>query len=115
MNAKMYVKEANYLDVKRVQQWPQDQRKILIMGPGTEKTFKDKETGQERVKIQIPVARVYDKTEYIWTPSQMALFDLAEELETWDTEKWVGAVVKPVIKQTSYGRDTLCATVIQKP
>lgn len=114
MDSKKYIKESNYLSVKAVSQWDLEQRTVTILGPGEEKEFQDKETKEKQHKLQIPVMRATDKAQYEWTLSQTAIKELAADLGTYDTTKWVGATVRLAVRQSN-GRETLGATVIMRP
>lgn len=115
MDSKQYIKESTYLSVKTVKNdWQPDQRIITILGPGEEKKFKNEKTGEETPKLQIPVMRANNKQQYEWTLSQTAIKDLAAELGTYDTQKWIGASVKLMIRPAGAG-ETLTGTVINRP
>ena len=110
MDLTKYMKQSNYLSVKTVNQWNQQQKMVVITGEGEEKTYNEQGKPTQH-KWQIPVTRTSDNTQYNWTLSQTAINDLSQELGT-DTEKWVGALIKLMIKQVGAG-ETLTATVIQ--
>lgn len=114
MDTKKYIKESSYLSVKTVKNdWQPDQRVVTITGAGEEKTFKS-EKGEEQVKLQIPVMRAINKQHYDWTLSQTAIKDIAGELGTYDSTKWVGASVKLMIRPAGAG-ETLTCTVLTRP
>lgn len=115
MDTKKFIKESSYLSVKTVKnEWQPDQRIVTIIGAGEEKTFKT-EAGTEQLKLQIPVTRASNKQHYEWTLSTAAIKDLAADLGTYDSNKWVGASVKLLIKELSGGKETLTCTVLNRP
>ena len=115
MDTKKYIKESNYLSVSTVKsEWAPDERLVTIVGAGEEKKFKS-DKGEEQVKLQIPVVRVSNKQHYDWTLSQTAIKDLAGELGTYDSTKWVGATVKLMVRTVGQGKETLTCTVLVRP
>lgn len=115
MDTKKYIKESSYLSVKTVKnEWQPEDRVITIMGAGEEKTYKNEKTGENQLKLQIPVMRATNKQHYEWTLSQTAIKDLAADLGTYDSNKWVGASVKLMIRPAGAG-ETLTCTVLTRP
>jgi len=113
MDTKQYTKESNFITVKAVKEWPVDQRNVVILGEGKEVKFTN-EKGEIQLKAQIPVSRS-DKTTMEWTLSQTAIQELAVDFGTYDTSKWVGGVVKLVVRTVGSGRETLSGVVITRP
>lgn len=109
MDSKKYVNENKFIKVDTVKEW-KGESQVVILGEGEEHTFKDGVP-----KLQLPVTHTATKTAYTWTMGYKAIEDLARELETYDTTKWVGAVVKLLVVNLGQGKETVTGTVIQKP
>jgi len=114
MDLKQYIKESGFINAKTVKTWPIDERNVVILGPGQETKFTDPKTKEIKAKPQIPVSRTSDKTNHQWTLSDTAMKELSTEFGTYDTTKWVGGVVKLVVREFALG-DTVSGVVMQRP
>lgn len=113
MDSKTYVNQSTYIKGDTVKQWGANAL-VTILDEGKEVIFKDAKKG-DQAKLQIQVKHVNTNTTYSWTLSYKAIDDLARELETYDTKKWVGAVVKLLIVNLGQGKETVGATLITRP
>jgi hypothetical protein len=113
MDSKQFVRQGNYINLKTVEALAPDERTFVILGEGAEKLFTN--DGVTEQKLAIPVSHTTTKTTYEWSLGNKAIQALADELKTYDTKLWVGAVIKLLVVQLPKGAKTVTATVLQKP
>lgn len=111
MNTKEYKpKTSNTVTVQYVEGLAMDARKAVIIGSGSWQEYGE---GEDKVrKPMLPVEINGESKE--WTLNATTNERLGTELGTFETEQWIGAVVKLIIDKqgdTKY----VTATVVQTP
>lgn len=119
MDSSKYVNTSNYINVKLVQSMPENEKQFIILGEGKEEkqSFTDPKTGlkKDRTTIVLPISNTNTKKMYEWSLGYKAIVALTQELETPDTAKWVGAVIKLLLMPTAQGGNTVSCTLITRP